>query len=221
MALERDIPVMAPIRVRPTSADVSVANVIAAYTGRPAEQIAQALTWGADEHILCVLAGAWWVYSRNKDASQRSASDHVLLTTLVTSALPHLLKRVFDQQRPDRTTVRGHWRGIPLSGKRLDSFPSGHAVHVGALASAATVLPRNQRNLVWSVGAALVLTRIVLLAHWVSDVAIGLGVGAATERLLRFLTGYGREPIGSPSIEGSDNPLAANNTSMSGRRRQQ
>jgi hypothetical protein len=184
---------MAPIRVPPTSADVSIANAIAAHTGRSTEQAAQALTWGADEHILCALAGGWWLYCRNKDANHRSASDHVLLTTLVASALPHLLKAIFDQQRPDRTTVRGHWRGIPLSGKRLDSFPSGHAVHVGALASAATVLPKNQRNMVWSIGTALVLTRIVLLAHWVSDVAIGLAVGAIAERLLRPLTGYGRE----------------------------
>jgi membrane-associated phospholipid phosphatase len=187
---------MAPIRVPPTSADVSIANTIAARTGRSTEQAAKVLTWGADEHILCAMAGGWWVFCRNKDASHRRASDHVLLTTLVASALPHLLKAVFDQQRPDRTTVRGHWRGIPLSGNRLDSFPSGHAVHVGALASAATVLPKNQRNLVWSVGTALVLTRIVLLAHWASDVMIGLAVGAATERLLRRLTGYGRERIG-------------------------
>jgi membrane-associated phospholipid phosphatase len=198
---------MAPIRVPPTSADVSIANAIAARTGRSTEQAAKVLTWGADEHILCAMAGGWWVYCRNKDASHRRASDHVLLTTLVASALPHLLKAVFDQQRPDRTTVRGHWRGIPLSGNRLDSFPSGHAVHVGALASAATALPKNQRDMVWSVGAALVLTRIVLLAHWTSDVMIGLAVGAATERLLRRLTGYGREQIG---VAGNTRSLQSN-----------
>jgi hypothetical protein len=192
-----EIFVMAPIRVSPTSADVVIADGIAARTGRPTEQVAQALTWGADEHLLCALAGAWWVYCLNRNARDRRASDHILLTTVVASILPHLLKTVFDQERPDRTTVRGHWRGVPLSGKRLDSFPSGHAVHVGALASAATVLPREQRNIVWSVGAALVLTRIVLLAHWMSDVATGLAVGAVTERLLRFLTGYAREPIGA------------------------
>jgi membrane-associated phospholipid phosphatase len=188
----KEISFMVPIRVPPTSADVSIANAIAARTGRPTEQVAQALTWGADEHILCALAGVWWVYCRNRGARYRQASDHVLLTTIVASALPHFFKTVFDQERPDRRTVRGHWRGVPLSGKRLDAFPSGHAVHVGALASAATVLPREQRNIVWSVGAALVLTRVVLLAHWVSDVTIGLAVGAVTERLMRFLTGYGR-----------------------------
>jgi PAP2 superfamily len=182
---------MKPIRVRPTSADVSIANAIAAHTHRESEQVAKALTWGADEHVLCALAGGWWVYCRNEDADRRLASDHILLATLVASALPHVLKIVFDQERPDRTTVRGHWRGIPLSGKRLDAFPSGHAVHIGALASAASVLPAKPRNLIWGVGAALVLTRIVLLAHWASDVAAGLALGAVTERLLRHLTGYG------------------------------
>jgi hypothetical protein len=196
---------MIPIRVPPTSADVSIANAIAAHTAPSTERAAEALTWGADEHILGALAAGWWLYCRNKDAAHRRASDHVLLTTVVASALPHFLKTAFDQKRPDRTTVRGHWRGIPLSGKRLDSFPSGHAVHVGALASAATVLPKNQRNVVWGVGAALVLTRIVLLAHWASDVAVGLAVGAATERLLRRLTGYGRgqiDMVGSRQLVG-------------------
>jgi undecaprenyl-diphosphatase len=84
---------------------------------------------------------------------------------------------------------------VPFSGKRLDAFPSGHAVHIGALASAADRLPAGQRNLVWAAGAGLVLTRVVLLAHWASDVVAGLAVGALTERLLRFVTGHGRQDI--------------------------
>jgi membrane-associated phospholipid phosphatase len=66
-------------------------------------------------------------------------------------------------------------------------------VHIGALASAASTLSAKQRNVVWSIGAGLVLTRIVLLAHWASDVVAGLVVGAVTERILRLVTGYGRE----------------------------
>jgi acid phosphatase family membrane protein YuiD len=184
---------MARFTVRPTKADISLANAVAAHTGPRMEAAAKALTWGADEHVLCALAAGWWLYCRNKTADQRRASDHILLTTLVASALPHLLKTIFDQERPDRTTVRGHWRGIPFSGNRLDAFPSGHAVHVGALASAASTLPTRQRHAVWSIAAALVLTRIVLLAHWASDVVAGLVIGVVTERLLRRVTGYGRE----------------------------
>jgi hypothetical protein len=191
---------MALITIRPTRADVALADSIAAHTGPHTEAAAQALTWGADEHVLCALAAGWWLYCRNKSADQRRASDHVLLTTLVASALPHLLKTMFDQERPDRTTITGHKRGIPISGKPFDAFPSGHAVHVGALASAASTLPARQRNVVWGVGAGLVLTRIVLLAHWASDVAVGLAVGAATERLLRLVTGYGRNNIRAADV---------------------
>jgi membrane-associated phospholipid phosphatase len=184
---------MALIRVKPTRADVAIAESVAAHTGRPAEHVAEALTWGADEHVLCALAVGWWIYARTRKAAIRQASDHVLLTTtLVASAVPHALKSIFDQQRPDRSTVLGHMHGIPLSGKRLDAFPSGHAVHIGALASAATVLPPTQRNACWAIGGGLVLTRIVVLAHWTSDVVAGLAVGVALERLLRLVTGFGR-----------------------------
>jgi membrane-associated phospholipid phosphatase len=183
---------MALVRVKPTRADVAIADAIAAHTGRPAEHLAEAVTWGADEHVLCALALGWWLYARTREARGRQASDHVLLTTLVASAFPHVLKTIFDQERPDRLTALGHMHGIPVSGKRLDAFPSGHAVHIGALASAATVLPSGQRNAVWAVGGVLVLTRIVLLAHWTSDVVAGLALGAGIERLLRLVTGFGR-----------------------------
>jgi membrane-associated phospholipid phosphatase len=187
----RDMP-MAVFTIPPTAVDVRIANAIAAQTDAPTEHAAQALTWGADEHVLTALAAAWWFYSRRQPRGQRNAADHILITTLVASALPHLLKTVFDQRRPDRLTVRGHWRGVPLSGNSMDAFPSGHAVHIGALASAASQLPRKPRNVIWFVGAGLVATRVLLLAHWTSDVIVGLAIGSLTERLLRRLTGYGQ-----------------------------
>jgi undecaprenyl-diphosphatase len=111
-------------------------------------------------------------------------------------ALPHLLKTVFNQRRPDRLTVEGHLHGVPFSGKARDAFPSGHAIHIGALSSAAARLPPAQRNAIWTAGAALVLTRVVLLAHWASDVAVGLAIGAVIERILRPVTGFGRATNG-------------------------
>jgi undecaprenyl-diphosphatase len=180
--------------VRPTYADKAIARSIARHTSPTTERAAKLLTWGADEHVLCALAVGWWLLSRSKSPDQRRASDHVLLTTIAATIAPHLLKSIFNQERPDRETARGHLRGIPLSGKRLDAFPSGHAVHIGALASVATDLPPPQRYAVWGLGAGLVLTRIVLLAHWTTDVLAGLAVGAGIERLLRLVTGYGTSP---------------------------
>lgn len=184
---------MALITVRPTAEDIAIANAIAAHTNRPIESAAKALTWGADEHLLLALTAAWWLWSRGQPHAQQRTANHFFVTTLVASGLPHLLKTVFDQRRPDRLTASGHWRGIPLSGKPLDAFPSGHAVHIGALASAASCLPRGIRNVMWLAGAGLVATRIILLAHWTSDVAAGFAIGAGVERWLRRFTGYGGE----------------------------
>ena len=74
---------MAFITVRPTKFDVIVANDVAARTGPLTEETAKALTWGADEHVLCALAAGWWLLARNKSPAQRLGSDHLLLTTLV------------------------------------------------------------------------------------------------------------------------------------------
>jgi hypothetical protein len=178
-------------RIPPTRADIAIADTVSRYTTPRTEQAAQLVTFGADENLLLALAAGWWVYCRNKSPRARRDSNHIFLTAVAVSALPHLLKSTVDQQRPDRLTTIGHLHGIPFSGKPYDAFPSGHAMHVGALASAATVLPRAKRNVVWALSAGLALTRIVLLAHWASDVLAGLALGALTERLLRPFTGYG------------------------------
>jgi hypothetical protein len=182
---------MALFRIRPTQTDIEIADAISRHTNSDVETAAQILSWGADEHILCALAAGWWLCCRHGSMQARRDSSHILLTTMAVTILPHVLKKIFDQERPDRRMIQAHLHGVSFSGKALDAFPSGHAVHVGALASAASVLPPDQRNLVWSIGAGLVLTRIVLLAHWTTDVIAGLAIGTAVERLLRRWTGYG------------------------------
>src|ERR1700747_619545 len=105
-----------PVTIRPTSADVKIAHAVARHANRRTEQASEVLTWGADEHVLCAAAVLWWLYSRSQPRQQRAA-DHILLTALAATALPHVLKRIFNQRRPDRLTVIGHLHGIPISGK--------------------------------------------------------------------------------------------------------
>jgi undecaprenyl-diphosphatase len=178
--------------VRPTKADKKIARAIARNTTPAMESTAEALTWGADEHLLCGLAALWWLYCRGRPASERAASTHVLITTTAATVLPHLMKHLFAQERPDRWSVEAHLHGAPISGSPLQAFPSGHAVHVGALASVASLLPAPQRGLAWIAGAVLILTRVLLLAHWASDVAAGLVLGVGVERFVRLVTGYGQ-----------------------------
>jgi hypothetical protein len=184
-----------PVTIRPAEADVTIARTIARKTGPAPEKLARALTWGADEKVLLALTAFGWLASRGAGEPMRRAANHAVLVAAAASFLPHGMKRVFDQTRPDRTTVVGHLHGVSFSGKREDAFPSGHALHMGALASAAGVLPAGARRVVRTVAVGLSLTRVMVLAHWASDVVAGFAVGMALERFLRCWTGFPVEPV--------------------------
>src|SRR5690242_979288 len=179
---------MRRIEVEPIAADKVTARLIAQNTTPSVERVSRVLTWAADEHLLYALSIGLWLETRWSDSARREAADHILASVVVANLLPHLLKSVIDQRRPDRRMVHGPRRGIPRSGKADDAFPSGHAMHAGALASAVSWLYPNYKGLAWTVAGALAATRVIVLAHWLSDVAVGLAVGVAIERLMRPLT---------------------------------
>jgi membrane-associated phospholipid phosphatase len=179
---------MALLNVRPTALDEKIAREVSAHADRRIERVAKTMTWGADEHLLLAFAAVGWVLTRSAPEPERRLANHFLACSVTTAVLPHIMKLFIDQERPDRLTIKGHLRGIPLSGKAADAFPSGHALHVGALASAATLLPPKYRNVIWGAGTALVATRVILLAHWFTDVLAGLALGVGIERGLRQVT---------------------------------
>jgi undecaprenyl-diphosphatase len=179
---------MALVTVKPTAFDKRIAKSISRRTDPPAETVAKALTWGADEHLLLAASAIVWLASRRSDDRAKKAATHCLVTTVAASILPHILKSMTDQKRPDREPFAQHRHGIPHSGKPNDAFPSGHAIHMGALASFATLLPRNLRYGTWAAASVLITTRVVLLAHWVTDVAAGFATGVVLERVVRLWT---------------------------------
>ena len=186
-----------PVTVRPTDADIAIARTIARNTGPEPQRLARALTWGADEKVLLVLTAIGWLASRGAREPMRRAGNHAVLVAAAASLLPHGMKRLVDQTRPDRTTVVGHLHGVSFSGRREDAFPSGHALHMGALASAAGALPAGPRRAVRTLAIGLSLTRVAVLAHWASDVVAGFAVGMALERLLRSWTGFPQKEVHS------------------------
>jgi membrane-associated phospholipid phosphatase len=196
---------MALITIRPTAADKDIANAIAARTTPGLERTARVMTWGADEKVLLALAVGGWLYAARRPAL-RPITNHLLAASVLTAILPHILKKGIDQTRPDRLTVQGHWRGVPISGRAHDAFPSGHAVHMGALASAAGLLPPLPRRALRALAVALSATRVVLLAHWASDVLVGFAAGALIERLVRPITmGSTEQPGTEPTVADAGN----------------
>ena len=102
-----------------------------------------------------------------------AADEHLLLAV---SAGLWLASRAADERERKQTDH------MVLS---VDAFPSGHAMHVGAVASAISWAFPKSAPLAWGVGGLVAATRIVLLAHWTTDVLAGLAMGALVERCLR------------------------------------
>jgi len=193
---------MGLVRIRPTSFDRRVAQQIAARARPVPEDIEKTLTWGADEHLLLGCAAVAWIAAVVFRSPLRPAAGHLLIVTAASAAVPHVLKTTFEQVRPDRKTVKGHLHGIPISGHSMDAFPSGHAVHMGALASAASVLSPRYKVPILAVSLGLSATRIAILAHWVSDVAAGFTIGIVIERIARRFTGYPDKPLRNVTTNG-------------------
>jgi undecaprenyl-diphosphatase len=177
-----------------TKFDRSVAKVVARNATPAIERPARLLTWAADEHLLLMIGAGLWLTSREGSLRRRRQTDHLLFSVVATAILPHLLKRLIDQKRPDRSMIHGRRRGVPRSGNPYDAFPSGHAMHVGAIASAVSWISPRLAPLAWGLGGLVAATRIILLAHWTTDVLAGLAIGAMVERSLRPFSNRVRAP---------------------------
>lgn len=180
------------IELPPSNLDIAVADACADAATPGLERTLGVLTWLADEKLL--LAGAalaWvWICAASDDRQLKRGADQMLCSVAVAGVLLHLFKWVVARKRPDRSRVHGNRHGIPKSGNAWDSFPSGHAVHVGALAHAANRLtPKQMVPLVWPIAVALASTRIVLLAHYVSDALAGLAFGIMIDKFVGRLFG--------------------------------
>ncbi len=182
------------IQAPPTRADLAVARVVADRARPAMERGLRVLTVLADERALIAGTAAFWLYARlagrNKQLARRA--DHLALCALASAAVPHLLKKLVDRERPDRhiSIPRRRRHSIKPAGRPFDSFPSGHAVHVGAIAAAASRWARpGLRPVIWSGAAALAFSRVLLLAHYPTDVAAGRALGVGLDGLVEWLRG--------------------------------
>ena len=174
---------MALLRIEETSLDKDIAHAVVEHASPVVEQFCKALTWAADEHVLYGAAAGLWLLSRRGSKVEHVQANHLVASVAVTAILPHLIKHLVDQKRPDRCMgPTDRRRGIPKSGKPLDAFPSGHAMHIGAIASAVSRAVPKAAPIAWGLGGLVAATRIVLLAHWTTDVLVGLVLGAGVER---------------------------------------
>ncbi|MCF1474066.1 phosphatase PAP2 family protein [Agrobacterium vitis] len=104
---------------------------------------------------------------------------YAFVTIAGSGLAANLLKRALGRARPDQFTDAGAFDFLPFANSaRFESFPSGHATTIGALMMiAALIAPRYRLG--FAIAALwLGMTRVMVGAHYPSDVVAGLGFGA-------------------------------------------
>ncbi|KAA3516718.1 phosphatase PAP2 family protein [Agrobacterium vitis] len=106
-------------------------------------------------------------------------SSYAFLSIAGSGIAANLLKRAFGRARPDQFSDAGAFDFLPFAGSaRFESFPSGHATTIGALMMIAALIAPRHRPILAIAALWLGMTRVMVGAHYPSDVVAGLGFGA-------------------------------------------
>lgn len=161
-----------------------------------------------------LLLGGGLLVARHAPTRRLAAAGWAGLATLLAVAVNQPITHLFSEARPYTT----HPHALLLASRSSDySFPSDHAVMVGAVAAGLWLVSR-QLGLIASVAALLMaFTRVYIGAHYPWDVVAGLLVGALVAvlgwlllaRWLTALTGWLRTQPGIRSIFHETDPLSA------------
>jgi len=117
---------------------------------------------------------------RKKNHYYGQISLFILATTSVSGILVNLIKPIFGRFRPkmffSENLYGFNWFEVAFT---MNSFPSGHsATALGAWLAFAMIFPK-YRILLLSIGILIASTRIIITAHYLSDVIAGSAVGIA------------------------------------------
>jgi membrane-associated phospholipid phosphatase len=106
-----------------------------------------------------------------------TASAYVFLSVALSGIIGNVIKRIIGRARPPLFDAEGAFHFKAFSGHLYESFPSGHSTTDGAMAMALAVLFPRYRVAFFLVGGFLALTRIMVGAHYLSDVIAGYSFG--------------------------------------------
>lgn len=181
----------APIKLRPFATDVAISRACLRAASPAVERPLRVVTWLADEKIMLAAVGVFWAATRfSASRPLRREADQMLCSVMIAGVVPDLFKYLVRRERPNHALVRRHDTRVPRLGNPWDSFPSGHAMHLSAIAaSAQRLVPRRWRAPLLGGLGALAATRVMLLAHYPSDVIAGWGIGALISKAVGAAVG--------------------------------
>lgn len=113
---------------------------------------------------------------------------YFFLTIGTASILVHLLKFVIGRARPELLIDMGAYSLTPFTGDNLyESFPSGHSAAAGSFFGAFMMLVPRFRFVFIGLALVIGVSRVIVGAHYPSDVAAGLLLGTWTAMAFAFI----------------------------------
>lgn len=110
------------------------------------------------------------------------------MTIASAGILVHLLKLLIGRARPELLNELGAYSLTPFAGEwSYESFPSGHSTAIGALCGALAMLTPRLRPVFLLLALVIGVSRVIVGAHYPSDVAAGLLLGVWTAMAFAFI----------------------------------
>jgi 4-amino-4-deoxy-L-arabinose transferase-like glycosyltransferase/membrane-associated phospholipid phosphatase len=109
------------------------------------------------------------------------------LTALASAGVKMIIGRERPLQSKGATVFHGPIGGLVTS--RTQSFPSGHTTTAATLATVLSAFYPHARGLFWGLAAGVAVNRVVIVAHYPSDVLAGAWLGYVVSTLLLHHSG--------------------------------
>ncbi len=139
---------------------------------------------------VAVLAGVMLMALGRRAASAQRSGLVIVIGFWVVLVITHGLKSTVGRARPMLDVGDASFLWSPLGLADLESFPSGHVSSATAIASALWLAAGRGRvrNLLWAFPLLQCIQRVVLAAHWPSDVLAGVATGLLGTTLTAWIT---------------------------------
>jgi membrane-associated phospholipid phosphatase len=144
--------------------------------------------WLIGVALVYLVTQIWLAIGGAADVAWAAQAALALLASLVVGSIVlHTVKLFLGRRRPRDDFEHGLYGFVFFTWSlQYNSFPSGHALTIFCVAVWASALAPALAPLWFAIATYLALTRAFLAVHFLSDVAVGAGIGviAARETLL-------------------------------------
>lgn len=162
--------------------DQAVAASLAGALYQGVKPLFRVLSHLGDAGIYIAAGALLWLWARLARGGDRVRQFGLLLMAGVAAGAggAELLEYLLGRARPDLLISAGTYGFFPLKfAHHFNSFPSSHAAAAFAAATVLTFIWPRGRTLFFALAALAALSRVMLNAHFISDVIGGAFVGGA------------------------------------------